>query len=584
MTLLEGFPPEILAIIFDGAASVLILPLIMCGNATLNRKLYSSISNIDLEDTRKETKSCFPNIISDLANLRHLSINRGMNPLKLHDTATKLRNEKLLITLRITSSQETDLRSLCSDLSLFSCLTTVSYTSSSEGHLEDIKHLPASLTDLTTPTMFFHDNLEDPVFSTLPRGLLAWRSRLVLMWTQNNDDVHITFRDPPPMLHTLNVSADASGSSTFAFLPRSLTDCHFHHSMGQGSFGRSLILSLPPGLIKSNITVSYEDLQVNPIAMWPPIVNLSVTDAFDAEDANFVANLPRSLTDLSFFGLGCDIEDAELLPKSLTSLDLCASRISTNTLRNLPRTMKKLGAEWNSDCFPGDLLPPHLTDLEIRLSNTFDCFTIESTLPPSLVSLALYMKERPETVRLVDFNYEGDSMLHLRMDRFKFEKSEASEPVAPKLPPKLQTFRAGSWAVRHFGDLPRSLTDLQIRDLPLSINAMIPMDTDVFAPLPIGLTRLSMGASRSNIETVFSSRSFESLKNLKFISLLRMGSFETPILKNNWPRLRSIKLYVYGYKPEDQVLINPNWERAQIFSYYQEPLINIKIEEPDVDW
>lgn len=585
MISLANFPPEILCLIVDGASSFIVIPLLQCGDATLSRKLYSSVTTIDLEDTRTKTTSRFPNCVSSFPNLRHLTINRGNHPLVLPANVSKLHLAKLE-TLSVLSSQSNDLWSLCVEMALFPCLTTLSLTSDSgkNGYLEEIQCLPPTLTDLSMPKVYVYDEtLAMPVFGALPRGLLAWRSRLVLFCEIAAGTVPPFFQDPPPAIHTLHISGDSCENHySYAFLPRTVTDIHFHHTEDAvPCLSGPAIISLPPGLKHTHVYIDDSELRdqgVDTFAEWPPIDRFTVYSSH----LQTPIRLPGSITSLAIKGAPFDLcASSRTWPVALSTFLFDSTVITLPDLKLLPRTIIRLEVQWDTACFPGEVLNPALTDLAIHLTAVFESFSISSKLPPSLTSLTVDMRDPPSEPKLIDFQLNGDSLLHLRMDRFKFSKSSSSEAVAPKLPPKLQTFHAGCWVLRHFGQLPRSLTDLSIYELPTSINAMIPMETDVFEDLPLSLTKLRIRAPMSNIETFFSRCSFQSLENLVELYMFDIGGFEYRILENNWPKLRTIELYI---NDSTAAQVNPNWTRAQILTYYQGTFCKIPEEEDDMDW
>lgn len=80
--MLANLPKELLAqILCRTSTSFLIISLWKCGDHHLIKQLASAITFLDLKDTRLASTSRYPKLISELTNLRYLSINRGSHPL-----------------------------------------------------------------------------------------------------------------------------------------------------------------------------------------------------------------------------------------------------------------------------------------------------------------------------------------------------------------------------------------------------------------------------------------------------------------------------------------------------------------------
>lgn len=73
---LAEFPPEVLAIIFAGDASFLVINIWKCGSSVLNYKLQRSIESITLKDKRDWTTSRWPKCLTTFRQLKHLSVSK----------------------------------------------------------------------------------------------------------------------------------------------------------------------------------------------------------------------------------------------------------------------------------------------------------------------------------------------------------------------------------------------------------------------------------------------------------------------------------------------------------------------------
>lgn len=560
---LTDIPPEIL--VAGSAQSHLAIPLYLCGSVTLNRKLLHSVTNIDLLDARACSKSRYPKLLSSFPHLVSVGVNRGKVP--LFGSAEALAAE--LMNLPRSSLEQLTLPFLdffadialplplasCSLSSLgpkpllhhFTALTTLELVQQQLLELEHARALPPTLTCLTTPTQEVAHDL--PLFRALPRGLLIWRTTLSMSWFPYDEAIPEFFQDPPPAIHTIGAIEMYFTESQLEFLPPTLVTCNF--------------IQLDPGFIEDSLSnlpstleycflrnISYDWIVSKGsdwAAGWPKrIRNLGITkhSAFpipeDQErgDRLAISNLPQFLQSLSLETSGMaaswNIVGAKnLWPKTLDSLVLAGC--GPEALEELPQNLTSLElVGWTPNELNSTRLPKNLSRLVLD-SVIASSFSITSNLPAGVSYLAI-TPAKPDF--LVTLPSLPKFLRYLNLWNCKLD----AESATLMLPSTLQTLILGELRFSQFGAVPRSLTELRVGHIPLSVNAMIPQNSDVFEELPSTLRVLELASKMADCGTCWSHLSFSSLSSLESICVNRLGYFDPRILGRLSPKLRRIQM------------------------------------------
>lgn len=487
MKLLVELPTEILAeILFGCSRSCLVITLWKCGDKRLNKKLASAITFLDLEDTRLASTSRYPKLISELTNLRYLSINRGSHPLMnssraLNKEIMKIQGSKIE-TLKFSSYEASSAFRRHSDADdeygdpifletgyelgpsplymsqIFPRLTTLEiaykpwddnyYPSGSAIEAYDLPGLPPTLTRLSVPYLYLHELWESALDWQLAKGPLKMdTSSLVrLASTPTGTKPYLAF---------------------FAALPRSLQVLDTKLLIEAGSLRRS------DRAHKLEFDGSF-------FANAPP--NLHTIAEVDCSLPIEYGSLPRSLVHCDF-GLGQALVHTPASfaqhPPSLASMKVYQS----DSLANFSSDALRWATVW----------PPKLSKLSV---NTMVSADLLRSLPPTLTHFENYT-----------FHYPAWSEIHDDLERMraKFWPHQLStlileaaipEYVIASLPLSLTKLQAGWNREVPFPSmkLPRGLLDLQLhvkRDYGLEYVELFVVEPD----LPHGLISLSLNGA-----------------------------------------------------------------------------------------
>ena len=305
---------DVIAQILDyGDTSYLVIDLWKCGNARLNTKLAQSVTTVSLKDRHWTSTSRWPKCLSELRNLRSLTIDRYQGYVMGSASALSRELKTLAPTLRhlslhcreattalynygdddsIMVSQYPRGQSRLFDIgAYFPALEVLDLASSGEtltgfDGLESAG-LPDSLRELIAPWQHYYEGS----YALLPRGLVKFKFH--------------TSREVIPDLSEL---------------PRSLEE------LGHVSLITSAqqIAALPRTLILSSLLISswnYEfSLAMPPLLQSFEVDNIDV-DSFVAHGTNWASALPRSLTQLDgAFSTPMDEVLISSLPRTLLYL------------------------------------------------------------------------------------------------------------------------------------------------------------------------------------------------------------------------------------------------------------------------
>lgn len=548
--MLDSFPPEILAqILFGECSSYLVFHLIKCGDASLTRKLLRYVEYIDLKDSRRVSRSRYPKLLSGFPNLRYLSIDRptiflGNDPIELLAEFEKLPLSKLE-TLKLTTHDWFPALMVFSAnipdegfnihlrlMERFSALTTLSLgVSRLPCKAKILRSLPPTLTCLSGSTLEISTPSE-PIFSSLPRSLEVLDT-LVSVLVEPSAAL---YESPPPNLHTIeSIYCLQSKVTNLIWLPRTLKRCSLKSSF---TITIESLRSLPPQLeLTKSISLQYSQIGAGG-SVWSAGISAKIrtlelskaapNDAID--DSQVLPYLPSSLTSLSLvpiliwvYNVVWDFTVVKNWPKDLTALTIMPATISSSTLTALPSTIKQLTiGPWTLEKFGGDQLPNALTRLELHL-NCFSELDFTSDLPSTLKRLTI--KSKALDLPLSNLRLP-EGLLYLKTNCLLTPKVFPSPSSQIQLPSTLQTLRLSFWHFSHFGELPRSLTELEVVELSLPTELSDAQDgRDAFADLPSGLQFIKLRGLLP-VELTWSRDTFSSLKHPKRLNLNHLGKLD----------------------------------------------------------
>lgn len=459
---------DLLALIFASKQhSFLVLPLWLCGDVVLNRKLAQCITMIDLKDSREESKSLFPRLLFSFPNLRHLSLDRGY-----YNLGASIRELQQLLLQLPTSRLET-LKIRCAE---------------AQTVLRVLEEDYATNEDDNNANGIGDDRVEDPSAESTSRG-------------RRDEDDFGEDEDGLPSTELLDLKSIFPRLTTFKLVAEEFIGDDYGYYYGQVSnqlptiFGADLA-KLPSSLTQfSGTVINLCRIIPNVDSLFeklpPSITALKIDLRLEPKDQSrplgpflhrLWSNCPPSLTTLRSFSLISNVHvSIDYLPKSLSKGSFDIPTLLPSDLKLLPPHLEILSvpfdsadvelgyaSDWASD------LPPHLKSLYISLiPPSFDLF---ARLPKSLTSL--YMEERSP-----DFEYDLlESAIARNPDNF--------------WPPQLQVFKFPEWMLPmdKIGLLPRTVTHLTLKvlitgDFPSSL-------------LPPALTHLQLIAMTTHISSL----------------------------------------------------------------------------------
>lgn len=458
---LANLPSPILAIIFHGKVSHLVINLWKCGNKQINQRLENGIEYMDLKDCRLDTTSRYPKMLSSLRQLRYLSLDRGEWPLMATpaDVSAEIQ--------RISPSKLETLKLICKDVA--SCLWQYDenkspiYTDHEHGksamlplsaifphlvHLlvgdstskdllssADLPRLPPTLRRLSGPL----NCQNQPTLSLLPRSLEEWDINL----SSGDFSTETFWSDPPPYLTTIK-----RVSIPFMLpLPKTLVNCRLQ--IGGTPPSISVLNQLPPSLVDITSFCTVDSLNVfneyMKMSLHPGLtrLELNLTSAWWPQVVHTIPKLPSTLTSLEF---------SSTISYGVSSLDwsLLTEAVDQMTAAKFwPSGLLSLGSKlpWSND---DAYLPPWLEKVSLFWPNNMegDCLKTH-LLPRSLKSLNIELFRPPEAQ--------------------VFSEYLTFMNLAPGFPPNLTELDIGGiWythttlaSLRH---LPSSLTSLRFKE------------------------------------------------------------------------------------------------------------------------
>lgn len=555
MTRLNQLPIDILTLIFQfEGTSIGLIRLWTSGCKELCHKLANGgCSRISLHTNRLRPSPRCPALISELRNLRHLSISHR-HPIGLLECLQRC--AQTLESLELTSPNLGRLLcpppqellpstspNLLSDLS--KSLPRLKRLVLAGSELEiDFAKLPPGLELLSVVggerAERFERQVVPLVLKALPRSL-----HTLNLPNYHLDGVVAQLNDLPPTLTHLDAKVSRKLlSEAMHGLPHTLTN--FPKSIDSRA-GHGCLL--PRNLRRLSLSLLPSDP-----TWWErtPLPNLTTLSAMvftprrNLEKAD-ISHMPRSITELRFSSfVGPDLDLSQVspsdFPPNLRVLELAPQIVAVEHLRNLP-DVKELRLVLLRDLIqpPWDLqLPPSLTLLHMRwLSKLYVfyceadmarlpssltqlsgvsliCFQLFALLPPTLTRLSLQLHPYPEKSDWLSFKERitqielPRTLTELKIEQMCGEGFHAITPDIIKTIP--QSLAILHWNF-HYGNqyldpqfvklLPRALQELDTRfksealsELPPALTSLaayeLRLDPTSFQVLPRGLRQLTV--------------------------------------------------------------------------------------------
>lgn len=561
--ILADLPSEILGqILHSQDVSTLFIALWICGNRLLVSKLASGITFVHMEKFLASS-SFFPPVISELRHLRYLYLHSEVTDPKRWTKAI-LSLPPTLEALHLVSKHclvpfiAVTPECLTSDYSrgpthfidigaIFPRLDTLEInfddtrSAISSHSLAILSALPSTLTRLIGGNLFV-DTQHVHLASMLPRSL-----KRLEMLIRCSPDLNSSFFDNwaeslPNLEYIYGISAK-NHPDNLSWAPRSLTE--------GGFVGSNRTLNLSPS--------------VSPF--FPPMLSSLVINEIDIGaycliNKPWASDLPRNLTSLELRLRHTEStlpsqnqlfwQQIAYLPRSLQRLYLFAplnfdwDSIESQESLSWPPNLTFLR---HSACFPEHykLLPKTLKSLELNLrsiTTAYEYHIDANNFPSSLTDLRFIVStgtvsiynDLPKLLTILEFaDYSGGSVTGCitnetlekigalpSLTSFDLRLRDTPGIDFVSLPPSLVNLRISKWHAHRIGDLPKSLTILNIDALLLPVDDQSGI-VDCFSHLPPGL----------NLFQVTNVRNMSTENKLVFSSdnaphLSQLNSFDVP--------------------------------------------------------
>ena len=453
----------------------MVIPLWLCGDSIVNQKIARNLQVLHLVASIRRSCNRYPHLISQLKNLRYLSINHGKS--FLFDSAVEFNAvigalPPTLTTIKLTSADaiEAFLNHASDSEPYKPHILKTSYERGSSQYMDFSSAFPLlSMLHLDGLPPSTHDEL----FAALPNSL----TKLVLPeYSYRSEDA--TYLCLPRRLKYFKARFHTSNALARDLLlgPEGMKIGILNWRAGFGSFEEFKCAQLRLG---------WEEWSWKNAALVPRL--FSLLDTVDIDAPSFVENgttwmaqLPKTLTSL-LISVQYELTPTELggLPKSLTLLK-CSSIQAGNlvwppALRSLiiadvgditfPSTLSSLVLSWKRSIFDFECLPPSLRNLTIH---SFDVgrFNTFNQLPSNLQSLEIsscliadtfFAEPLPASITslILEFSYSGHRTTQLNAD---FHLS-----IAFELPYGLRVLKVSHWFDSWLSRLPTTLRQFETR-------------------------------------------------------------------------------------------------------------------------
>lgn len=491
--ILEDFPVEILALILNGQFSWAAIELWKAGSRSLNRKLARGITNVDLIDTYRKSKSRWPHCLKEFVALQTLSIHRPRGPLgdpaALRSELKKLSSSLKLLRLRAEDlpfaffpeveqgedAEDSDESSEPSEDEHPLKRSKTTETADSERlHLEmwnldttfpQLERLELGLAD-------FSENASYPgrvgfvIFSLLPRSLTFFEFPYEFVSGKLSD-----FSALPPGLKTFRVSSGGINGEQLHYLPKTLTDIGYSLDPEEALCELVRDPQILPNL--AHFPSKLEPDESGYAAMstfmeeevpWP--LSMSELSLLDYDLETLWTRLPRNLTSLKTEGENQPLDSAlvAVLPRSLTLLHLQDVEWKGIDVSSWPSSLTQLMVLNGSNFGPHrfHLLPRSLTSLDVGHYS----IRLDSDAPKLILDLAA-------------LHTAGRDSLAQEMDHWSVLKKRLMAPQFRALgdvDAYIKDVELGAL----FG-LPLTLATLKLRNMlcPLDVKLLLPPNARV---------------------------------------------------------------------------------------------------------
>lgn len=451
--------------------------------------------------------------------------------------------------------------------------------------------------------------------SMLPKSLLRLETSLTFSCSSNHPDFLSDWSQAPPHLqHVTLIRCDSYPNDDFSWLPRSLETFEID---GTPPWSPAFLHSLPPrlksfGNIKKHRNATFEAINTHWVRELPQF--LTVLHTHDKLSGALIPLLPKTLTTLeshqpgtiywselrahlvkigdeglilgstSSAGLHSPFQERvdSVWPPGLTLLRLMGKGMNVDDLELLPRTLQTLHVVLgydkaatpntlvmaNGDTSMGSIevvkvksLPPALTRLSLCLAPMQPSISFElekGVFPSTLRKLLLADASHPSGC-LNPKCFEDPRIFPPSLRSLYIGLSASSAVISGMATPatylsstgltrlKLDFWIFGDW---HFKLLPRTLIklNLKVTSFNLGLTKLNPNPTeldptardappsiemDIAEGLPPSLTYMEMtSAGRETTTAIFSPLSFASLPHLKKLAVQSCGKFPSPIIRS----------------------------------------------------
>lgn len=517
------FPPEILAQVLQFPNSRLILKLWLCGNRSLQSKLVSATSDIDLKAIRGSART-IPQMVLHLTKLRRLCISSDRELLRdqlrwyefieaLPKTIERLELLSIdafnLFSPKEGASPNTPLVDLHTRLPHLQLLRLDLNTSTSRGFTQ---FLPPTLTVLHCTLLLDYTVVEGNRVAHLPRSLSELRGTTHIM-AKSKHSIAADWKAAPPSLENGgDIYFDQYSPTSFKWLPQSLRRVYFDPSIAPWT--TKTLRSLPPLLKTLELSIA-PNIQIDAkwMACLPTTLEfLGIRFHEPSALATSLVHLPRSLTQLDLSGasptLDFNVLHAEIAsigvanfwPPNLGEVRFGSDIIGPEHIKLLPQTLHSLtfGLSVPTDAELEDinlhqfvdpqLFPQALKTLLMDLTNLA---SFEEKPIPSLARLT--PSEGPPMLKSLPSSLET---LHLDLSLPLLTNTLHSKMI----PQGLADLSLYNGACEMFEFLPRSLTKLMIYHLlDVQTSAKIKSGS-FFAGLPSTLQYLTLNVLESDLK------------------------------------------------------------------------------------
>ena len=506
---LQDLSSEVLALIFDGDFSCLVLMLWKCGNSQLNNKFrYGGVTSMKLEHNRYNGTSRWPRCLKEfsLTSLSIRCINRALCTTaslrrelqQLHGGLKKLEIEAEHVlgaffpsfdASLISAAVPHHLNSNCSDATATlpgnSNLTELWDLNTTWPYMEEL-----SIHDEVHPALSSHPTHPD-IFGRLPRSLHTF---ILTMAQDFIVDAYRHYYQLPPKLSKLSIHTRRFELEPIDIrnLPTSLTEisCRISNSAARDL---SRMPSLLPNLACISMDYAYwlshdswpsalerlhsRDARAERFFQGPPLPSKLKTLSLKCEEAKFLISsseqmrkLPSSLNSLSTEALDFAKIDLDAWPPNLNFLQIHDYKYGSHWHHKLPRTLTSMSAllYGSRDCHSSTTAIETLIEHGVRSLQDTDDKELWSVLKPKLRDRDFVGGDASAYIEAVESGRLFGLPLRLTNLCSYVSGFHSSESLPMVLPPQLTSLEMSDvpWTFSEwenfFSLVPPSLTEIKV--------------------------------------------------------------------------------------------------------------------------